>query len=123
MKLTDTEALKELNRVKSGALWESISEYPEEERDGRSDMEMLADEVSWLIYCTHEEGCGEWEQAIRAKEIMKETKNGRVMPLLPDLQPKYKQYEVENARALINENRRIENLMKRLNNNGYYGQW
>lgn len=124
MIITDKEVLKEIKRVRSGVLWESINAYPDDERDGRSDMEFFADEVSYMISCIHENGHSWCDDAEWAREVLRETKNGKVMPLWPEsLQPIYRQSDIQIARDIINENRRLENCLKRLNKNGYYGKW
>lgn len=124
MKITDKEVLKELKRARSYELYESLETYPEDEREGRSDMQMLADECSYIISCFEENGHVLGDDLERAKEIIKETKNGKVIPLWSQsLTPMYSKHDIENARNAINEYRRLKNLMKRLNANGYYGQW
>lgn len=124
MKITDKVALAELKKVNSNELYETIKDYPDDERDGRSDLEFLADEVSYQISCFNEEG-HEWKEDLdEAKEILKETKNGKVqVMLLPSLQPKYKAYQIDRAKAIVSEYKRLTNCMKRLNAKGYYGRW
>lgn len=46
MNITDKTVLSELKRIRCGELNESIDGYPEDERDGRSDMQVFADELS-----------------------------------------------------------------------------
>lgn len=67
MKITDKVVIRELNIVRSLDLEESISNYPERERDGRSDMQFLADEVSYRISLYKEETATaeEYEEAQR----------------------------------------------------------
>lgn len=124
MKITDNEVKKFLKQVRSSMLCDMLESYPEDERDGRTDMEMLADELSYLISCIHEDGHAYKEDAEVAADIIRETKNGKVMPLHKDtLTPVYNLHQVRWARETINENRRLENLQKRLNAMGYYGLW
>lgn len=124
MKITDTEVKKMLKQVRSSMLSEMLDLYPEDERDGRTDIQMLADELSYLISCIHDDGHIYKEDAEKADEILKATKNGRVMPYFTEtLKPVYNEYEVRWARETKNENRRLENLQKRLKAKGIYGQW
>ena len=124
MKITDKVALAELKKVKSNELYETVNDYPDDERDGRSDLEFLADEVSYQISCFNEEGHDWKEDLDEAKEILKETKNGKVqVMLLPSLQPKYKAYQIDRAKAIVSEYKRLTNCLKRLNSKGYYGRW
>lgn len=124
MNITDKEALKELKRVRSYELDQSISDYPEDERDGRSDMQMLADECSYILSNFEESGHVLCEDLQRAREIIRRTKNGKVIPVwTSSLEPMYRQSDIQIARDAINEYRRLQNLMKRLNSKGFYGKW
>lgn len=124
MNITDKEVLKELKRVMSFDLEESVRTYPDDERDDRSDMQILADECSYILSNFKEDGHVLCEDLERAKEIIRETKNGKQIPLYAStLKPKYKQYDIQIARDTINEHKRLQNLMKRLNAKGFYGRW
>lgn len=124
MKITDNEALKELSLIHDEELNDSVREYPEDERDGRSDLEFIADEISYFISLYEEEGHVFCEELKRAKRIIKETKNGKIVPLLKEsLLPVYSESDISYAREAINTYRRFKNSMKRLNKKGYYGQW
>lgn len=124
MKITDKEVLKELNRARSGELWCRMEDFPEDEIDGRSEMQMLADELSWLIENFEESGCCLKEDLDEAREILQETKNGKAIPLWKDsLKPMYSQSRIQSCRDTVNEYKRLKNLMKRLNAKGIYGKW
>lgn len=124
MKITDKVALAEIKKVRSCVLEDFIDEYPDDERDGRSDLEFLADEVSYHISCYNEEGHCWKDDLEEAKEILRETKNGKVIPLyLPSLEPKYTARDIERSKDIVNEYKRFLNCMKRLNDKGYYGKW
>lgn len=113
-----------MNMVNSSELYEAISSYPEEERDGRSDLQMVADEVSYIISCINEDGHVFNEETKWAQTVNKETKGGKVMPYYTGtLMPKYSGIDVRRAKEILNENRRLKSCMKRLNDAGYYGQW
>lgn len=79
MKITDKVVIRELNTVRSLDLEESISNYPESERDGRSDMQFLADEVSYQISLYKEETATA-EEYEEAQRFLRETSNGKKMP-------------------------------------------
>lgn len=124
MKITDKEALHQLKLVKSGELEEMLDTYPEDERDGRSDLQMLADEAGYLYSLFSEDGTGHSEAYEYAREVLRETKNGTVMPVyMPSMRPVYKTYEVDDARRLINEYRRLGRLINRLAKMGIYSKW
>lgn len=124
MKITDAEVLKELKKVRSFDLEESLMTYPDNERDERSDMQMLADECSWILSNYSEDGHVLHEDLMEAREIMRKTKRGTVTLVYMDsLKPVYSTSRIECARDTINEYRRLQNLMKRLNDKGFYGKW
>lgn len=124
MKITDTEVLKELKRVKSFDLDEDLETYPEDERDGRTDLQMLADEVSYILSCYQEDGHVLCESLEESKEILRRTKNGKVIPLWKStLKPVYRESQIQMSRDIINEHRRLQNLYKRLQARGLRGKW
>lgn len=124
MKIIDKTVLRELNTVRCLELEEDIDSYPEDERDGRSDMEFFADEVSYFVSLYFEGGTCHSEDLDWAREVLRETENGKVMPLWSGtLQPKYRESDVENARSSVNEFRRLCNCLKRLQKRGFYGRW
>lgn len=124
MKFTDKDALNEMKKIRSGELYEWISEYPENERDGRSDMQVLADELSYMISCFEENGHGMHDDLEWAREVLRDTKNGKVMPLWGEsLRPMYRPSDITNAKSLINEVRRLKSGMKRIQDKGFIGAW
>lgn len=124
MKITDKIALREMKLVRCPDLDETVALYPEDERDGRSDLQFLADEVSYIRSCYEENGHVFCDDLERAREILRVTKNGKVMPLWPNsLIPMYNKRDIENARYTINEYRRIRGCERRLRERGYYGSW
>ncbi len=124
MKITDKQVLKELKRVRSCELEMSLETYPEDEREGRTDAQVVADELSYILSCFDEDGhvlCDDLEESRR---ILKETKNGKVIPLWTQtLTPMYSKSRIESCRDCINEYNRLKNYMKRLNAQGIRGYW
>lgn len=124
MNITDKQVLKELKRVRSCELDMSLETYPEDEREGRSDAQVVADEISYILSCFDEDGhvlCDDLEESRR---ILKETKNGKVIPLWTQtLTPVYSKSRIESCRDCINEYNRLKNYMKRLNAQGIRGYW
>lgn len=124
MNITDTNVRAHLRAVRSGELEEMLSDYPEDERDGRSDMQMLADEAGYLYSLYSEEGSGHRDDLVEAQRVLRATKNGKVMPLsLPSLTPKYSNSTIRESREIVNHHRRLGNLIKRLERAGYHSQW
>lgn len=128
MKFSDKDAKRMLQNVRSFDLEEDIANYPENERNGRSDLQILADEVSYLINLYGEETTTA-EEYKSAKCFLKETKNGTVMPFYDSIppMPKYSPLGLENkakdAKTVVNEYRRLCSLKKRLKVRGYVGRW
>lgn len=124
MKITDPHVLVQLRTARNGELAEMLADYPEDERDDRSDMQILADEAGYLYSRYHEEGSRHRAGLAEAKRILQETQNGAVMPLLlPFCAPKYSDIQIQEYKATVNEHRRLRNLIKRLEKAGYYSRW
>lgn len=115
MKLTDEKTLKMLNKVRSHELEEMLETYPEDERSGRTDEEMLLNELSYLLEKYEGGGYIQAEDFQRAKRILSETKYGKVMPYyMPACRPKYKEWEIEDAKNMVNEYNRLKRLYIKL---------
>lgn len=115
MKITDKAVLNELKKVRSAELKENLETFPEDERDGKSDMEIFCDEVYYLIDMYIEPGTRQYNNLQWAREIMKKTKRGKVMPLdNRTLHPKYSKCDVDLASEITNEVKRLKNCTRRL---------
>lgn len=119
MKITDKEALRQLKIIRFYELTESIETYPEEERDGRSDMEIILQEAQYFLDM-YSEDTVYYEDLERAKELLRESKNGKIVPCWntrPPM-PKYSTAEfrikVAEARNSINDYRRLKAGVNRL---------
>lgn len=127
MKITDKEVLKQLKIVRCYELEESIKDYPEDERNGRSDMQFLADEVSYRL-SLYGEGTCTGEDYEEAKEFLNSIKGGKIpcwntIPPTPKYTPVQLEIKTNEAKEIVNEYRRLRSLMDRLNKKGYYGSW
>lgn len=126
MKLTDKKAISIYKRLKMSELIESIDEYPEDERDGRNDLQILTDEINYFRSCFEEDGHAFKESLDDAKELLRETKNGTSIPLDPrTLKPKYGYYpsDIQIAKDVISEYKQLQYYEKRLRDMGYFGKW
>lgn len=126
MKLTDQKAINIYKRLKMSELIESIDEYPENERNGRNDLQFLADEINYFRSCYEEDGHSFKESLDLAKELLRETKNGKNIPLDPrTLKPKYGYYphDILTAKNIIAEYKQLQYYEKRLKDMGYFGKW
>ena len=117
MKFTDEKAIAILKRVGICELDEAIDDYPEQERDGRSDMQMLADETS-LILSLFSEDTSHRDDLEWAKEIInKSRRKGAAFSGF------VKVSDLQTAKNVLNEHRRLVNLESRLRKMGYRGKW
>lgn len=124
MIITDKEAIKELKKTRSSELYCRIENFPDDEIEGRSDMQMVIDELSYLISNFTEEGHSLCEDLQEAKKILRETKNGKTIPLWKDsLKPVYTQSRIQSCRDTINEFNRLKSMLKRLNKMGLVGKY
>lgn len=124
MTITDNEVKKILKRVRLYEVEESLESYPENERDGRCDMQMLADEASYILSLYTEGDTIHSDDLAWAREVLRETNHGKFIPLrLSTLKPKYRPSDIDNAKNTVNEYARLQRLVKRLEAKGYYGRW
>ena len=113
-----------LKRCESSDLEESVYSYPENERDGRDDYQVLADEASWMIHCYEADDHMFADSLEEAREIMRKTHRGKVIPVdIRTLKPMYDEWDINRARELINEVNRVKRLIKKLEARGYFGSY
>ena len=121
MKLTDQEAIKAIRKVRCYDLEMMLDDYPEDERDGRTDWEMVANEAGWLLDGFREDGHANHEALEEAKELIRDTRNGTVFHgLLTSAQLKRKEMEVQDARDLVNMVKRLTRFVQKLKGMGLY---
>lgn len=123
MKITDEKALKELKRVASHELEWLLRDYPQEEVGDRSDLQMMADEVSYMLDCYAEDGNLRHVALKKAYMVKDRTKNFTTIPLDGNLKPVYRGIELQFSKGVIDEHKRLMELQGRLNAMGIYGQW
>lgn len=114
LKITDKAVLSELKKVRSKELDNNLDSFPEEERDGKSDMDIFCDEVYYLIDMYIEPGTQQYNNLKWAREIMKKTKRGTVIPVDINFNPKYSKCDVDLASEITNEVKRLKNCTRRL---------
>lgn len=126
MIFTDKKAISIFKRLKMAELIDSIKEYPEDERDGRNDLQFLADEISYFKSCYEEDGHVYYDSLTQARELLRKTKNGKILPIDPRTM-KYKRgyypVDIEIAKSIISEYNQLGYYKKRLLDIGYTGKW
>ena len=121
MKLTDKEALKALKKARIYDLEQMVDDYPEDERDGRSDWDMIANEAGWLLDSFHDDSHANYEALQEAKELIRDTKNGTVFQgLLTSAQLSLMEWKVKDARDFINMVNRLTRFVAKLKKMGLY---
>ena len=121
MKLTDQEAIKALKADRIYDLERMIEDYPEDERDGRTDWDMIANEAGWLLDAMNEEENANHEALVEAQQIIRQTKNGTVFPgALTSVQVTTWRIRVRDARDYVNMYNRLTRFVKKLKGMGLY---
>lgn len=124
MNITDKAAIRILKKLNSCDVWEKIYTYPEEERDGRSDMQMVADEAGYILSMYEESGTTFYDDLKESRYILNRTQYGKQIPLwVSTLKPVYAPSDIQAAKDVVNEYNRLKRLIKRLSNEGYYSKW
>lgn len=122
--ITNEEVKDMLKKADSTELEESVMTYPENEREGRDDYQILADEVSWILHKYGSVGWFPYDELMEAKEILRRTKRGKVIPVHSgSFKPIYDEWKVQEALWLDEEVKRLKRLRKKLESKGYYGRW
>ena len=120
MKITDKEVKKLLKQANSSDLSENVRTYPEDEVDDQTEMEIFLNELGYLLMMYEEGGTIYSEDLEEAREFIRETKNGKVIPCwhtIPPV-PKYTETQLEiglqRARNTVNEYNRLMRMAKKL---------
>jgi len=126
VKLTDKTAIKMLEKARLGYVEHSLWTYPEDERDGRNDLQMLADETGYFYSSHLDDGHCLRNELLEARALLKRTKYGKVIPIdcgtfrpLPGYTPR----DIEMAKECVNEFNRAGSLLKKLEKLGYYSSY
>lgn len=126
MTLTDAKVIKWLRAINCLELEEHIDYISDDEIDGRSDVQIFTDELSYCISNYEEDGHAWHDDLKSSKELLRKTKNGTVIPYdNRTLKPKsgYRPSDIAAANSVVNEYNRMLYRYKQLNKLGYYGKW
>lgn len=117
MKVTDPKVKKIIKSLKCDEVKESIRSYPEEERDGKTDIEILRDEVAYYLEMYEEEGTRLGDDLEEANVIKRRTKNFKCTPyhISPVcFEPVYPEWRIQAAKRTIEEYNQLKRLTKKL---------
>lgn len=128
MLIQDKDVKRWLKIANCTDLTESMETFPENERDGKSDLQILADEVSYRLSLYTEGGTCTGEEYEEAVQLLKEVRGGKIpcwntIPPTPKYTSIQLEIKINDAKAVVNEYSRLKSLMRRLNERGYYGRW
>ena len=127
MTLTDPKVLKLLKNLRSYELEYRIEIYPDEEREeDMSDMDIFADELSYLLDNYEEDGHCLHDELCEARSVLARTKNGkeiRILDWMTHPRLEYSQTDIQCMRDTVNEYKRLKYRYKKLNEQGIYGRW
>lgn len=118
MKFTDKTSIRLLKRLDCSELTESIRTLPEDEAKGQADIDILRQELDYIIELYEEDGTLFSEDLEISKRIMRETRNGKTMPCRitegHQIRFIYTPAQVQNAKRTINEYRRLKRIRKEI---------
>lgn len=126
MKITDKNVKKWLKAIDCEELTEMVESYPEDELDGRSEIQVFTDELSYAISNYNEDGHCWHDDLLQARALLRETENGRRIPVdLETFKPRrgYMPYDIESAKHTVNEYKRMVYRYNQLKKAGYFGRW
>lgn len=115
MKFTDKRALKIIKSIKCYEARESIESYPEEERDGKTELEIVLDELEYFVYMFEEVDGSLKGDLDESREILRRTSNGKTIPIsLTTLKPIYSEWRIKSAKNTVSEYRQLKRLVSKL---------
>ena len=115
MKITDETAKKIVRALKCYEVKESIKSFPEEERDGRSDLDIIREEIEYFIDMYEDGGTVFSEDLERSRRILKATRNGKEIPLsIVSFRPLYSAEDIALAKNTVSEYKQLKRLQMKL---------
>lgn len=113
MTITDKTALDLLKKADSEELSEKVTSYPDDEIDGKTDVDIVIDEIEYLIWMYEEDDTIQYQNLQLSKQILRDTDDGKVMPLHIDtLLPKYSSSEINDSKTTVAEYNRLKKIIK-----------
>lgn len=111
MQLTDKRIINKLRKLSDSVVAESIERIPDSDINGRSDAEILADEVSYMLMQYHVVNYTRYEILRDSKEILSN----------PEMYPD--EYQVEEAIQCVEDHKEYKKCLRELQKMGAYGHW
>lgn len=118
MIITDKEVLKMLKKLDSYEVEQSLLSYPDDERDGRLDKEMLLNEAEYFFELYSDDGSQHYYDLKDARLLLRETNHGKRIPIdiYNGFRPKQGYYpsDIDHAKRIVNEYNRLKRLVEKL---------
>lgn len=118
MILTDKTVTDLIKKADSAELEYRIHIMTDEDREGRTDIEILTDEIDWLLYLYSEDSDSDYYYDLKeARSLIRKTDDGKRIPIsIETFRPLkgYTQPEIEYARLIIAEYKRIKTVANKL---------
>lgn len=115
MKFTDKRALKIVRSIKCYEVKESIESYPEEERDGKTDLDIILSELEYFAYMFEEVDGAFKGDLDESREILRRTSNGKSLLInASTFKPVWSRARIDSAKNTVSEYRQIKRLIKKL---------
>ena len=116
--ITDKRVLKEIEKTNNSWLTERmLSDWTEEERENRTDMELLSAEVDWMLDL-YTDSSSLATDLKTARQILRKTKYGKsimfTFTLADGIKFEFTQDDIQWAKDTVNEYNRFCSLVKRL---------
>lgn len=114
MKITDRKLKALVSRIKCAELKTSILSFPEAERDGKTDKQIIIDEVDYFKELFEEEGNMFNDDLERSRALLRETKNGKEFPTIDPKEISMYMIAVWEAQRTVSEYRQIRRISETL---------
>lgn len=114
MNITDRKMKELVRRIKCVELKESILTFPEAERYGKTDRQIIIDEVDYFKEIFEEDGNMFNLDLERSIRLLRRTKNGKEFPTIDPREIKRLMIEVEEAKRTVSEYRQIRRISETL---------
>lgn len=114
MNITDRKMKELVRRIKCAGLKASILTFPEAERDGKTDKQIITDEVDYFKELFEEEGNMFNDDLERSRALLRETKNGKEFPTIDTKEISMYMIAVESAKRTVSEYRQIRRISETL---------
>lgn len=115
MKFTDKTAERIFKSIKCIEVKESIESYPEDERDDKTDLDIIRDEVEYFVYMFEEVDGAFKDDLERSRAILRETNNGKCNKIiLPEFKLKYSDYQIKAAKQTVSEYRQLKRILTKI---------